>query len=180
MLLLLSGRVIVRAAAHCPHVLAARQLEGGHNLWPHGLLEETQGPILAVARGGDKLDVWIRGRGRELLGEERRLSHCHLATGPDVLQRVAHLEAVRGDLGGCCLLAPVHFKLVELRVEPISLDVQSFPLGRRLPLPPHPQLAELSAGELQQEGVAQPRAEEEETGSGKRNTCGENRGGGFV
>ena len=131
---------------------------------PHKPLHLTLGVDVRVGRGGG-----------ELLGEEGGLAHRHLAAGPDVEQGVADLEAVGGDPVGRGLLAPVHLELVG--VEPVALHVQPLPLARGLPLPPASDLAQLPAGELEEERVAEPGAEEEVAGAGEADAGGEHRGG---
>ena len=88
--------VFLSPAEDCPHVCGARELEGCNHLWSDCSLQETQGSVLPVSGGCHQLNVGVRGRGVELLGEEGGLSHGDLAAGSDVQQTVAHLTQSNG------------------------------------------------------------------------------------
>ena len=48
------------AAAHdSPHVCDTWQFKSSDDLRPHCLLEDTKCAVLAMARGGNQLNVWI-------------------------------------------------------------------------------------------------------------------------
>ena len=85
------------ATEHCPHVDSPRYLERCQHLGSDTSLEQAQGPVLAVARGGHQLDVRVRNRRVEGLGQKGWLSHGHLTTRSDIHQAITNLDDISKD-----------------------------------------------------------------------------------
>lgn len=123
-------RLLAPAPSDGPHVLAARQLEGGDDLRPNRLLQDAQRPVLPVSGRGHQLHVRVGLRPLgQLLRQEGRLAHRHLPAGADVQEAVADLEGVGGDPGradggGAGSVAAVNLQVVLVNVA----DVRGHPV----------------------------------------------------
>ena len=76
------------------------------HLRPDTLLQQAQGAVLPVTRGGDQLNVRVWDRGVEGFREEGRLPHRHLATRPNVQETVTHLKSGLSQVYTCTVQCP--------------------------------------------------------------------------